>query len=289
MATVVVTGTSRGIGLATALTLARAGHTIYATMRDPVRAPELGEIAGREGLPIHVSAMDVDSDASVSDGFAAIYAEAGNIDALVNNAGIARDGSIEELPLDAFRAVMETNYFGALRCIKAVVRQMRERGSGCIVNVTSIAGQISSSPLGAYAATKSALEAVSEALAQELKPFGVRVAIVQPGIIDTPMAQGFEPAVESVYGQPRRFAHMFQASLTRPTPPSVVAEKILGIVDGDSWKLRHRVGPDAEPTLAHRASISDEEHIDENAVDDDTWYARMEEIYGVPIRPKIST
>lgn len=287
MATILVTGASRGLGLATALTLARAGHTVYATMRDPVRSPELAATAAAEGLPIRLSVMDVDSDASVSEGMAAIYREAGEIDVLVNNAGIERSGSIEELPLAEFRAVMETNYFGALRCIKAVVGKMRERGGGCIVNVTSVAGKLSSSPLGPYAASKFALEAVSEALAQELKPFGVRVAIVEPGIIDTDMARSLNfDAPKSLYRQPGRFPHYFAAALRNPTPSSVVGEKVLEIVESGTWKLRHPVGPDAEPTLAWRASLTDEAFIAGNAVDDDTWYAAMEERFGSSIRPK---
>lgn len=183
MANVLITGTSKGIGLSSALTLARAGHTVYATMRNPSRAPQLAEAAAQEKLPIHISAMDVDSDNSVQDGIAKIYKQAGNIDVLVNNAGVGPYGSVEELPLAEFRAVMETNYFGAVRCIKAVLPQMRQRKSGCIVNVTSVAGRVSTSPLGSYAASKFALEAISEALAQEMKMFNVRVAIVEPGII----------------------------------------------------------------------------------------------------------
>ena len=170
MATVLITGTSKGIGLSTTLTLGRAGHTVYATMRDPARAPELAKQTQEERLPVHISAMDVDSDESVIEGIAAIYREAGSIDVLVNNAGIERNGSVEELPMAEFRAVMETNYFGALRCIKAVIPVMRERRRGLIVNVTSVAGRVSTSPLGPYAASKFALEALSEALAQEMLP-----------------------------------------------------------------------------------------------------------------------
>src|SRR5271170_1663626 len=130
MASVLITGTSKGIGFEAALAFARAGHTVFATMRNPALSPELAQTAVREKLSIHVSTMDVDSDRSVSDGIAAILKDHGPIDVLVNNAGVERAGSVEELPLAEFRAVMETNYFGALRCIQAVVPQMRERRSG---------------------------------------------------------------------------------------------------------------------------------------------------------------
>ena len=134
MATVLVpTGTSKGIGLETALAFGRAGHRVAATMRSPVQSPTLAEIAAREKLPISVSVMDVDTDASVSTGIARIARELGPIDVLVNNAGIERTGSIEELSMADFQAVMQTNYFGALRCIQAVMPSMRERRSGCII------------------------------------------------------------------------------------------------------------------------------------------------------------
>jgi NAD(P)-dependent dehydrogenase (short-subunit alcohol dehydrogenase family) len=137
--------------------------------------------------------MDVDSDSSVKTAIANVYKDAGNIDVLVNNAGVERNGSVEELPLADFRAAMETNYFGPLRCIQAVVPTMRQRKSGCIINITSVARRLANSPLDPYTASKFALEALSESLAQEMKTFNVRVAIVKPGIIDTPMARGLEP------------------------------------------------------------------------------------------------
>src|ERR1051325_3593240 len=118
MANVLITGCSSGIGLTTALELGRAGHTVFATMRDPARAPQLGEVAGRERLPISISRLDVDSDDSVRDCFAQI---AEPLDVLVNNAGVECHGSVEELPMEAFVAIMNTNYFGAVRCIKAVL------------------------------------------------------------------------------------------------------------------------------------------------------------------------
>src|ERR1035438_219548 len=170
MANVMITGASSGIGLATALELGRAGHTVFATMRSPVRAPQLGEIATRERLPIKICTLDVDSDDSVRVCFAGIGEP---IDALVNNAGVERHGCIEELPMEAFLATMNTNYFGAVRCIKAILPRMREARKGCIVNVSSVSGRIANSPLGAYSASKFALEAISEALAGEVKPFNI--------------------------------------------------------------------------------------------------------------------
>jgi NAD(P)-dependent dehydrogenase (short-subunit alcohol dehydrogenase family) len=287
MACVWITGTSKGIGLATALAFGRAGHRVFATMRDPIRCPELGEIAAGEGLPILVSAMDVDSDESVAEGYRTIVAEAGVIDVLVNNAGIAPAGALEELAMAEIKAVMETNYFGAVRCMKAVAPAMRERRGGCVINVSSIAGQLSTSPLGVYAASKFALEAVSEAFAQEMKMFGVRVAIVQPGIIDTPMAHGIEDGSDdSPYPQRRRFAHLFAAALKTPTPPSLVAEKILEIAEGGTWQLRHPVGPNAAATMAGRRATPDEEYVALHGSDDETWYSAMEAQTGRVIRPR---
>ncbi len=286
MATVLITGTSKGIGFITALTLARAGHTVYATMRNPARATELAERTAQEGLPITISAMDVDSDDSVTAAIGAIYGTDVNIDVLVNNAGVVRYGSIEELPMADLRAVMETNYFGAIRCAKAVIPHMRERRSGCIVNVTSVAGRVSTSPLGPYAASKFALEALSEALAQEMKSFNVRVAIVEPGIIDTPMAHEIEiPVPVSRYPQQRRMANYFAAALRTPTNPVVVAEKIQSIIESGTRQLRHPVGPGAAPLLESRKATSDEDYVGLHGSDDDTWYETMERNTGMSIRP----
>ena len=258
MASVLITGTSKGIGLETALAFARAGHQVHATMRNPSQSPALAETAARENLPITVSTMDVDSDQSVSDAIAAIQ-KSGPIDVLVNNAGIEGVGPVEEFPLARFRAIMETNYFGALRCIQALLPQMRERQSGCIINVTSVAGRICSPPLTSYCASKWALEALSEGLACELKTFNVRVAIVEPGIIDTAMAQRIgDPAPGSPYGQTARFSALFTNSLKNPVPPSMVAAKILEVAESESWQLRHPVGPDAVPFLQWRSNMTDE-------------------------------
>src|SRR5262249_41500408 len=159
---------------------------------------------------------------SVRNAIASIQKNYGPLDVLVNNAGIERTGSVEELPISEFRAIMETNYFGPIRCIQAVMPEMRKRRSGCIINVSSVAGHIASPPLTAYSASKYALESLSEGLAQEAKMLNIRVAIVEPGIIQTAMSQrvaGIRHDTKSaIYPHERRMSHLFKNSLQTPTP-----------------------------------------------------------------------
>lgn len=283
MAVVVVTGSSSGIGMATALGLARAGHDVVATMRNP-SASEIGQIVARDKLPVRLMSLDVDNDESVRSTIHRILKERGRIDALVNNAGIGGGGSVEELPLDEFRRVMETNFFGALRCIQAVLPSMREQRSGCIVNITSVAGRIALSPQAPYAASKFALEALSEALAQEMKPFGVRVAIVEPGVIKTPIFGKMRDLPTSTpYPHERRLRAIFAASLNNPVSPDVVADEIRGIIEGASWQLRYPVGPDAAPFIGWRSTMTDEAWIAWNATDDATWCRQVKEVFGLDV------
>lgn len=230
--------------------------------------------------------MDVDSDESVKRGIDAIHKENGPIDVLVNNAGIEHHGSIEELDLRLFKSIMETNYFGALRCIKRVLPQMRKNRGGCIINVSSVAGQISNSPLGPYTASKFALEAISEVLAGEVKPFNIRISIVEPGIIDTQMARDIRVGGNSIYPHSHRFVGLFAASLKTPVQASLVAEKILEIAYNGTWQLRHPVGPDAKPFLEWRASMTDEQWVDWNAANDEDWYNAVESTFGLNARPQ---
>jgi len=130
MQSVLITGTSKGIGYETALAFARAGYRVHATMRDPSNSPALAETAVKEKLSITIAMMDVDDDESVKAGIARIQAQHGPVDVLVNNAGVERMGSVEELSIDDFRATMETNYFGVLRCIKPWCRRCESAGAG---------------------------------------------------------------------------------------------------------------------------------------------------------------
>jgi NAD(P)-dependent dehydrogenase (short-subunit alcohol dehydrogenase family) len=254
-------------------------------MRNPAGSPELAYQAARENLPICIETMDVDSDESVKQAFGRILAQ-GPVDVLVNNAGIERMGAIEETPLADFRTCMETNYFGCIRCIQAVMRPMRERGSGAIINVTSIGGKISLSPMGPYSASKFALEALSEALAQELRAFGVRVAIVEPGIIETRMARNIEGLEASkVYPQVRRCTALYEGVLAAGAgQPQLVGQKVREIVESGTWQLRHPVGPDAEPFLTWRRSMNDENWVQWSAQSDSDWLKSVKADFGMDLK-----
>ena len=166
---VLITGAARAIGATTAQVLSERGHEVVATARDPA---SLGTVEAVQRLALDV--RDADS-------VAAAVGQAGPLDAIVNNAAITVGGPLEDYPIDQFRVIFETNAVGPLRMIQAVVPAWHERGSGVIVNVSSIQGRVATPLEGAYAASKYALEAISETLHYELGHFGIRVVIVEPG------------------------------------------------------------------------------------------------------------
>ena len=283
MATVLITGTSKGIGYEATLLLARAGHSVLATMRNPA-ASDLEKVATEAKLPVRVLPLDVDDDASVQ----AVFAEVGaSVDALVNNAGIYSINAVEDESLDRFRQVMETNYLGAVRCTKQVLPAMRARGSGCIVNITSVAGRIAFGATSAYNASKFALEAFSECLAQETKGLGIRVALVEPGIIDTPMATTDLPRYDpdTRYPHGRRMHAFFTNPQKVAASPTVVAEMIRHVIESDDPRLRFPVGPDALPFLGWRASLSDEDWVGLGGFEHDRdYFARVLLDTGIDLR-----
>ena len=224
MLSALITGTSTGIGLETALLFARRGFRVYAGARNPAASEGL-QRAVADGLSLTPIALDVDRDESVRQA----VAQVGPVDVLVNNAGIASSAAVELMPMEEIRALFETNVFGAVRMMQAVLPSLRERRAGAIVNVTSIAGRITVPCNGYYAATKSAVAALSETLAMEVRPFGIRVANIQPGVILTPIWGKREQAVPEVsdYGQGlARTLRLFSAQLEGGTSPDAVAEAI---------------------------------------------------------------
>ena len=286
MTRVLITGTSSGIGKAVALHLARAGYEVVATMRTPDKS-DLPQTATSEELPLTVTRLDVDDPESVAGCFVEAKAD-GPIDVLINNAGIFHLGTTEDLPIDVFERTINTNYLGAMRCIRAVLPEMRERGSGSIINVTSVAGRLAAPTMGSYTAAKHALEAATEALAAEVKQHGIKVALVEPGIIETPMTTQEKLPTKSDPHYPTlaRIHAIFDATLAgEPGQPDAVAEIVEKVLEDDSGQLRWPVGPDSAAFLAWRATMNDEEWVACNGVEDDeTWYQMFEDFFGIDIR-----
>ncbi len=273
---VLVTGSSTGIGFETSIHLARAGYRVFGTMRDLSRSDALLKTASDEKLPLETVRLDVADDASVSEAVAQVRAKAGRIDVLVNNAGIGGGGPFEVRKLEKGRATFETNYFGAVRMLQAVLPEMRQRRAGTIVNVTSMVGRVVLPAMGHYAAAKHALEAATELLALEMRPFGVRVAAVEPGVVRTAI---FEKSTapqfdrDFPYAPPvRRLWAFFEAQLKNPTLPDVVAERIRHAIETDQPRLRYLVGRDAEIIDQARRRTSDEEWIALSEIEDDEAY-----------------
>jgi short-subunit dehydrogenase len=181
----VVTGSSSGIGLETSLLLARNGFYTYATMRDTFKSDNIEKIANKENLPLEVLSMDVDNDNSVRNAIHKILDEKKKIDILVNNAGYGLFGALEDIAIEEIKKQFETNLFGAIRTIKEVLPSMREQKNGIIVNVTSIAGIVGIPAECIYVSTKFALEGLSESISYELQPYGIKVILIEPGVINT--------------------------------------------------------------------------------------------------------
>lgn len=284
MTVTVITGCSTGIGYATALRLARDGHDVIATMRTP-DASDLGTVAKEQDLAVEVRALDVNDGDMVDELFTDVIASKGGVDVLVNNAGVGTpasrgDGSggvVEETSMDDYRFVLETNFFGAMRCIKAVLPQMRERGSGAIANVTSQAGLLAMPSMSAYCASKWALEAASESLAVEVAPFGIRVALIEPGMILTAIwgKVDITPPTGPYASVRRRLGRTVLEEMQHGSASEEVADCIAEAITADTPKLRWLTGRGAERNIRNRAAWTDEEWIALWQAPNDEFFARM--------------
>ena len=266
MRTFFVTGASTGIGEAIAVHFARRGDRVYATMRTPDKSAQaISKLAMEEGLDLRILALDVTDPASIEAAVHVAQSESGKIDVLVNNAGIAMLGTVEEAPAEWLTTTLDTNVVGVVRVVQAVVPAMRQRGSGVIVNVSSVSGRLASPGVSHYSASKHALEALSESLASELLPFGVRVIVVQPGFISTPLVGKLRVPDGSLNGPYRalmkRQVEFFQEGVGNADPPSVVAQVLQAALEDPSPRLRYLAGQSAAPSMEYRASVSDEEWV----------------------------
>jgi NAD(P)-dependent dehydrogenase (short-subunit alcohol dehydrogenase family) len=250
---VLITGASSGIGAAAARDLASAGFRVFGTSRDPQRL-------GPDAPAAHWIAMDVRDEASVEAGVAEVIAACGQLDAVVCNAGFGIFGSVEETSLAQARAQFDTNVFGMLATLRAVLPHLRERRSGRIVLVGSLAGRAPIPFQAHYSATKAATDALALALYNELRPHGVHVSLVEPGDIDTPFndATDFEVARNSVYGESiARCRRVIEEALPKAPGPERVARAIRRALTARRPRIRYPVGPDALPIVLARRLLPD--------------------------------
>ncbi|HKA85883.1 MAG TPA: SDR family oxidoreductase [Acidimicrobiales bacterium] len=285
----VVTGANSGIGRATAIHLAAEGYSVIGTVRDRSRATKLGTMAAERGVDVELVELDVADDESVRRGFEEIHDRAGRVDVLVNNAGVGGNGVVEETQPADYLDVMNVNLCGAVRCSQAVLPGMRERGSGAIVNITSVAGRVGALAQSPYVASKWALEGISEGMAQELAPFGIRVVIVEPGITKSAIfAKSVEyPNSTRAYEAPyQRMFQMYATGIPNATDPFEVAEVIHHAVTTDEPRLRYVTSWGAAELIQGRERMADADWVGLGAAaDDDAYYARFEELFGLDIRP----
>jgi len=264
--TCIVTGANSGIGRSTAITLAKNDYTVFATMRSLERGEKLRGIAQELNLVIKAVELDVSDTDSVNQGINEILDQTDQIDVLINNAGVGSNAVIEDVDIESDKSVFETNFWGVVRCIQAVLPTMRQQKSGHIIQVSSIAGRVGLPAQPIYSASKWALEGLSENLAHDLSSFGVRVSIIEPGVTRTailgknntvPQNDDFE----NIYA---RMLDMYMQGIEANIRPEAVSETILQCLESSSHQLRWPVAWGAETMVnaRHDGSVSDEEWVE---------------------------
>ncbi len=257
---VLITGCSSGFGLASAVTLARNGFEVFATMRNPAKSGRLQEALAKAGAKAEVLALDVTSQSSIDAAVGTVVERAGRIDALVNNAGAAIGGFAEDLTMEEFRRQFETNFFGLVAVTKAVLPQLRRQRSGRIVNVSSIGGRCAAPVLTAYQASKFAVEGFSESLSFEAALFDVQVVIIEPGAFKTEifegnreLAAGARDPASPYFAATQHLEKKVDELVARTgADPQRVADVILHALTTPHPRLRYPVGTDARLMLAVR-------------------------------------
>ncbi len=253
MKTALVTGASSGFGLLASVELARQGFTVFATMRDVTRARALERTAISAGVSVHVLPLDVTQDESVQACVDAVKARTGRLDVVVNNAGVAVGGFFEDQSDDEVRGQFETNFFGVLRVLRAVLPLLRAQQGGRIINVSSMGGRIGTPGLAPYCATKFALEGLTESLRHEVGPLGIDVVLVEPGTYGTSIFYGNRQLAARATSPASPYAKRFQsaqeamlADITkRNADPRDVAVAIARAATARRPRLRYVVGADA--------------------------------------------
>jgi len=260
-----ITGCSSGIGYETALMLGRNGFRTFATMRNTKKSDSLQEIITKEGLDVSIQQLDVNDNASIENTINNIKNEANRIDVLINNAGFGLVGFFEDLTLDEIRDQFETNFFGVLNITKKIIPIMRLQKSGTIINISSGAGQVGFPGISAYVSTKFAIEGFSESLTYELLPYGIKVVIIEPGVIKTNFFRNCKVSEHSVKKNSTystsldKFQKNIEIMQEHATSPTDVAKVIIQVLGNSEPKQRYIVGNDVAMILEAKKNLSDNE------------------------------
>jgi len=260
-----ITGCSSGIGYETALMLGRNGFRTFATMRNTKKSDSLQEIIRKEGLDVSIQQLDVNNNASIENTINNIKNEANRIDVLINNAGFGLVGFFEDLTLDEIRDQFETNFFGVLNITKKIIPIMRLQKSGTIINISSGAGQVGFPGISAYVSTKFAIEGFSESLTYELLPYGIKVVIIEPGVIKTNFFRNCKLSEHSVKKNSTysssldKFQRNIEIMQEHATSPTDVAKVIIQVLGNSEPKQRYIVGNDVAMILEAKKNLSDNE------------------------------
>ena len=244
-----VTGSSSGIGLETALSLARDGYRTFASMRNLKKAKELEHAAKKESLPIEVIELDVDKEESIVSAVKKVVASGQRLDVLVNNAGYGQFGCTEDLTVDDFRRQFETNFFSIVRIIQEVAPIMRGQSSGSIINISSVGGRMGLPGSPAYISSKFALEGLGECLRYELGQFGVKTTMIEPGVVKTNFFESMKVPESKTDPKYKTMTDHILAGLKMMvemgTAPSQVADTVIKAIHDDQMLPRYIVGTDA--------------------------------------------
>lgn len=265
----IVTGSSSGIGYATSLLLARKGFYTYASARNIDKSSSLQSIADAERLPLKLIQLDVTDDISVKNAIETIVSEKGRIDVLVNNAGYGLFGAFEDLSVDEIKAQFETNFFGVVRVTQRVLPIMRTKhadeyddSDGVIINVSSLNGHVAFPVISAYVSTKFALEGLSESIAYELEPFGIKVILIEPGAIGSSFMKGSVMSNraldrKSPYSElVQKVRFKISSDHENATQPEEVAKTIVQAILNEKPEFRYLVGSDAATLMEARKNMS---------------------------------
>ena len=256
----IVTGSSSGIGFETALALAREGYHTYATMRDVKKSNKILDIAKKENIKIEVLELDVNNENTIKKAVEKVLNEKKRIDVLVNNAGYFVVGCLEDLSIEDLKEQFETNFFGVIRTIQAVLPTMRSQKSGTIVNISSVAGRIGFPVTPAYISSKFAVEGLSESMRYELSPFGIKTIIIEPGVIKTNIFTNLKNSTKSnpVYkDMTEKVMNGLTMMSEMGTPPQEVAKTIIKAVSSENPLPRYPVGNDAIMFLEAKKAKTD--------------------------------